>query len=177
MLVLLSACGGVNLEVHRGTFVAIVGPAGSAKSALPHRPDQVRAGFVFQRSNLLPTLSVRENILLPLAVAGRTPDPAWFTTVVGATGLRDLLRHRPGQLSGGQQQRVACARALISKPDVIFADEPTANLDSRAGAGVLTLLRTLVHDHQQTVVMATRDPSAADYADRVVTLADELLVS
>jgi putative ABC transport system ATP-binding protein len=133
---------------------------------------RTKVGFIFQQFNLLPTLTAEENILLPLAIAGRKPDRAWFDTV----GLRDRLKHRPSQLSGGQQQRVACARALISRPDIIFADEPTGNLDSRAGADVLTFLRNSVVQHGQTIVMVTHDPVAASYADRVIFLADGHLV-
>jgi putative ABC transport system ATP-binding protein len=120
----------------------------------------------------LPTLTAQENILLPLAIAGRKPDRAWFDTVVDTVGLRGRVGHRPSQLSGGQQQRVACARALISRPDIVFADEPTGNLDSRAGADVLGLLRNSVVEHGQTIVMVTHDPNAASYADRVIFLAD-----
>jgi putative ABC transport system ATP-binding protein len=135
-----------------------------------------RIGFVFQQFNLLPTLTAGENISLPLDIAGRKPDPAWYDEVVRATGLSDRLRHRPSELSGGQQQRVACARALVTKPDVVFADEPTGNLDSRSGAEVLSFLQSTARDHGQTVVMVTHDPIAAGYADRVVFLADGLLV-
>jgi putative ABC transport system ATP-binding protein len=133
-------------------------------------------GFVFQQFNLLPTLTAGENITLPLDIAGRKPDPAWLAEVIGAVGLEDRLSHRPAELSGGQQQRVACARALASRPAVIFADEPTGNLDSRSGAEVLTFLRRSVRDLGQTVVMVTHDPVAASYADRVIFLADGALV-
>jgi len=139
------------------------------------RRDQV--GFVFQQFNLLPTLSAKENILLPLSIAGRKPDPAWFDAVIDTIGLRDRLGHRPAQLSGGQQQRVACARALLAKPAVVFADEPTGNLDSRSGAEVLGFLRGSVRDFGQTVVMVTHDPNAASYADRVVFLGDGQVVA
>jgi putative ABC transport system ATP-binding protein len=135
-----------------------------------------KVGFVFQQFNLLPTLTAEENILLPLSIAGRKPDPQWFDTVIDTVGLRDRLRHRPTQLSGGQQQRVACARALVTRPDVIFADEPTGNLDSRSGAEVLAFLRNSVRDFGQTVVMVTHDPNAASYADRVIFLADGQIV-
>jgi putative ABC transport system ATP-binding protein len=131
-----------------------------------------RIGFVFQSFNLLPALDARANILLPLNLAGKTPDKAWFTDVVTRLGLNDRLGHRPAELSGGQQQRVAIARALLPHPDVVFADEPTGNLDSRSGAQVLSLLRSSVRETGQTVVMVTHDPVAASYADRVVLLAD-----
>jgi len=195
------ALRGVDVEIEAGRFTAIMGPSGSGKSTLMHclagldavtrgdvwigdvtltglsdnglttlRRDKV--GFVFQQFNLLPTLSAEENILLPLAIAGRKPDQQWFDTVIDAVGLRDRLGHRPAQLSGGQQQRVACARALVARPEVIFADEPTGNLDSRSGAEVLGFLRDSVAKFGQTVVMVTHDPNAASYADRVVFLAD-----
>jgi putative ABC transport system ATP-binding protein len=127
---------------------------------------------VFQSFNLLPVLDARENILLPMQLAGLRPDRAWLDDVIGRLGLRDRLRHRPHELSGGQQQRVAVARALLPRPDVVFADEPTGNLDSRSGAEVLDLLRSSVRETGQTVVMVTHDPGAAAYADRVVLLAD-----
>jgi putative ABC transport system ATP-binding protein len=135
-----------------------------------------RIGFIFQSFNLLPTLTARQNIMLPLELAGRRPDPAWQRTVIEVLGLGDRLHHMPAQLSGGQQQRVACARALLPRPDVIFADEPTGNLDSRAGQGVLEFLRRSVRELGQTIVMVTHDPGAAAYADRVVLLADGRLV-
>jgi putative ABC transport system ATP-binding protein len=135
-----------------------------------------RIGFVFQAFNLVPTLTAEENILLPLAIAGRRPDPAWFDEVIDTVGLRDRLDHRPGELSGGQQQRVACARALMSQPDIVFADEPTGNLDSTSGAEVLGFLRKAVDEHGQTVVMVTHDPGAAGWTDRVVFLADGRVV-
>jgi putative ABC transport system ATP-binding protein len=137
---------------------------------------RTQVGFIFQQFNLLPTLTAEENILLPLSIAGRRPDPAWFKTVIEAVGLGDRLRHRPSQLSGGQQQRVACARALVSRPAVVFADEPTGNLDSRSGAEVLGFLRDSVRQYGQTIVMVTHDPNAASYADRVVFLADGAIV-
>jgi len=199
------ALHGVGVELERGHFTAIMGPSGSGKSTLMHclagldtvtrgevhigetrvtglsdksltnlRRDKV--GFVFQQFNLLPTLSAEENILLPLAIAGRKPDKQWFDTVIDTVGLRDRLGHRPSQLSGGQQQRVACARALVSRPEVIFADEPTGNLDSRSGAEVLNFLRRSVREFGQTIVMVTHDPNAASYADRVVFLADGRVV-
>jgi putative ABC transport system ATP-binding protein len=200
------ALRGVSAEFGRGRFTAIMGPSGSGKSTLMHclagldavtrgevwigdqkvtglgdagltRLRRDRVGFVFQQFNLLPTLSAEENILLPLAIAGRKPDREWFDTVVDTVNLRDRLKHRPAQLSGGQQQRVACARALVSRPEVVFADEPTGNLDSRSGAEVLGFLRQSVRDHGQTIVMVTHDPGAASYADRVVFLADGVIVS
>ncbi|HEV2089420.1 MAG TPA: ABC transporter ATP-binding protein [Cryptosporangiaceae bacterium] len=201
----VNALAGVTAEFGRGQFTAIMGPSGSGKSTLMHclagldsvsRGDvwigdtQVntlgdrgltelrrnKVGFVFQQFNLLPTLSAEENITLPLAIGGRKPDQEWMGTVVEAVGLADRLSHRPNQLSGGQQQRVACARALITKPDVVFADEPTGNLDSRAGADVLNFLRKSVRDFGQTIVMVTHDPNAASYADRVIFLADGSVV-
>ncbi|WP_127503719.1 ABC transporter ATP-binding protein [Actinoplanes solisilvae] len=191
----------VDVEFAAGGFTAVMGPSGSGKSTLMHclagldtvtrgeihlgatrvtglgdraltRLRRERVGFVFQQFNLLPVLTAEENIRLPLDIAGRRPDPEWFRTVVDTVGLGDRLRHRPAQLSGGQQQRVACARALIARPEVVFADEPTGNLDSRSGAEVLGFLRASVHDHGQTIVMVTHDPVAASYADRVVFLAD-----
>jgi putative ABC transport system ATP-binding protein len=195
------ALAGVDVTFARGAFTAIMGPSGSGKSTLMHclagldapssgrvflgdteltslRDDQLtrlrreRIGFVFQSFNLLPVLDARENIVLPMQLAGRRPDPGWFDAVVARLGLRDRLRHRPAELSGGQQQRVAVARALLPRPDVVFADEPTGNLDSRSGAEVLDLLRSSVRETGQTVVMVTHDPAAAAYADRVVLLAD-----
>jgi putative ABC transport system ATP-binding protein len=199
------ALRGVSVELERGRYTAIMGPSGSGKSTLMHclagldtvtrgevfiadvqvtglndsgltalRRDKV--GFIFQQFNLLPTLTAEENVLLPLAIAGRKPDQAWFDTVIDTVGLRDRLRHRPSQLSGGQQQRVACARAMVSRPEVIFADEPTGNLDSRSGAEVLGFLRDSVRQYGQTIVMVTHDPNAASYADRVVFLADGQIV-
>jgi putative ABC transport system ATP-binding protein len=199
------ALRGVNVELARGRFTAIMGPSGSGKSTLMHclagldavpRGEvyigntrltgmsdrqltglrRTKVGFVFQQFNLLPTLTAEENITLPLAIAGRKPDKAWFDTVIDTVGLRDRLRHRPSQLSGGQQQRVACARALVSRPDVVFADEPTGNLDSHSGAEVLGFLRNSVREFGQTVVMVTHDPNAASYADRVIFLADGAVV-
>jgi putative ABC transport system ATP-binding protein len=200
------ALRGVDAQLGRGRFTAIMGPSGSGKSTLMHclagldtvtrgevyigdtkvtglrdkaltklRRQQV--GFIFQQFNLLPTLSAEENILLPLSIAGRKPDQQWFDTVIDTVGLRDRLKHRPSQLSGGQQQRVACARALVSRPEVIFADEPTGNLDSRSGAEVLGFLRDSVRTFGQTIVMVTHDPVAASYADRVIFLADGSVVS
>ncbi|MEU4681236.1 ABC transporter ATP-binding protein [Micromonospora sp. NPDC023737] len=199
------ALDGVDLDFAAGRFTAIMGPSGSGKSTLLHclagldRPSagsvrigdvdldslndrrltllrRDRVGFIFQKFNLLPALTAEQNIVLPLAIAGRRPDPAWLRQVVAAVGLTDRLRHRPAELSGGQQQRVAIARALITRPWVIFADEPTGNLDSRAGADVLGLLREAVHTLGQSVIMVTHDPVAAARADRVVLLADGRLV-
>jgi putative ABC transport system ATP-binding protein len=191
----------VDVDLHRGQFTAIMGPSGSGKSTLMHclagldsvtagtvflgdtevtalddraltvlRRDRV--GFVFQSFNLVPTLTALENIRLPLDLAGRSPDKEWLDTVIDTIGLRDRLTHRPTELSGGQQQRVACARAMIARPEVIFADEPTGNLDSRSGAEVLGFLRRSVEDTGQTIVIVTHDPRAAAYADRALFLAD-----
>ena len=191
----------VTIGFDTGAFAAIMGPSGSGKSTLMHclagldtvtsgsvlvgdtqisgladreltlfRRDHV--GFIFQSFNLLPALTAEQNIRLPLQLAGRHPDPRWFQEVVGVLGLGDRLGHPPRELSGGQQQRVACARALISRPDVIFADEPTGNLDSRSGAEVLTFLRHSVREFGQTIILVTHDPVAASYAERVVFLAD-----
>jgi putative ABC transport system ATP-binding protein len=186
-------------------FTAIMGPSGSGKSTLMHilagldRPtsgsvvlDGVeltelddrkltelrrdKVGFVFQSFNLLPVLDARENIVLPLSIAGRKPDKAWVDQLIRTVGLNDRRTHRPAELSGGQQQRVAVARALVSKPAVVFADEPTGNLDSKASAGVLDLLRQAVDEFGQTVIMVTHDPAAAAHADRLITLRDGKLV-
>ncbi|WBQ08509.1 ABC transporter ATP-binding protein [Kribbella sp. CA-293567] len=202
----VDALAEVDLEFGKGRFTAIMGPSGSGKSTLLHclagldRPTtgQVilgdveltkldekrlthlrrdRIGFVFQAFNLVPTLSALENITLPLDLANRKPDAEWLDKVIDAIGLRDRLSHRPAELSGGQQQRVACARALVSRPEVVFADEPTGNLDSRSSADVLGFLHRSVRDFGQTVVMVTHDPTAASYADRVVFLADGRLRS
>ncbi|WP_238013346.1 ABC transporter ATP-binding protein [Dactylosporangium sp. AC04546] len=199
------ALHGVSVDLERGHFTAIMGPSGSGKSTLMHtlagldsvtRGDvfigdtkltgmsdgdltnlrRTKVGFIFQQFNLLPTLTAEENILLPLSIAGRKPDKAWYDTVITTVGLRDRLGHRPSQLSGGQQQRVACARALVARPEVIFADEPTGNLDSRSGAEVLSFLRNSVREFGQTIVMVTHDPNAASYADRVIFLADGKIV-
>ncbi|WP_442907657.1 ABC transporter ATP-binding protein [Kineococcus sp. G2] len=195
------ALAGVDVEFSRGEFTAIMGPSGSGKSTLMHclagldtasagqvflggteltalrdaeltRLRRDRIGFVFQSFNLLPVLTAGENLVLPLQLAGRSPDRAWHDEVVDRLGLVDRLRHKPSELSGGQQQRVAVGRALLPRPDVVFADEPTGNLDSRSGAEVLGLLRSSVREFGQTVVMVTHDPVAASYADRVVLLAD-----
>jgi putative ABC transport system ATP-binding protein len=191
----------VDVEFERHRYSAIMGPSGSGKSTLLHclagldrltagkiylgdteisslsekrltliRRDQI--GFVFQAYNLIPTLTAKENIVLPLALAGNKPDQATFDRVVDTVGLRDRLGHKPNELSGGQQQRVAVARALVSQPEIIFADEPTGNLDSRAGSEILGFMRRAVDELGQTIVMVTHDPSAASYADRVVFLAD-----
>jgi putative ABC transport system ATP-binding protein len=197
----IDALAGVTVDFQRGHYTAIMGPSGSGKSTLMHclagldlvsrgevwiGDTQVntlgdrgltelrrnKVGFIFQQFNLLPTLTAAENITLPLAIGGRKPDKDWLDLVIKTTGLGDRLSHRPTQLSGGQQQRVACARALASKPDVVFADEPTGNLDSRSGADVLQFLQSSARDFGQTIVMVTHDPNAASYADRVIFLAD-----
>jgi putative ABC transport system ATP-binding protein len=199
------ALDGVSVDFAAGRFTAIMGPSGSGKSTLMHcaagldtvsagtvsigsteitelsdkaltRLRRARIGFIFQSFNLLPTLTAAQNIELPLELAGRKPDTQWYRHVVGVLGLADRLHHTPSQLSGGQQQRVACARALLSRPDVIFADEPTGNLDSRSGAEVLSFLRTSVRELGQTIVMVTHDPNAASYADRVILMGDGRLV-
>jgi putative ABC transport system ATP-binding protein len=201
----VTALDDISVDIRRGRFTAIMGPSGSGKSTLMHALaglDTVdsgavwigetqlttlsdkgladlrrnRVGFVFQQFNLLPTLSAEENITLPLAIAKRRPDQEWFDQVVSAVGLADRLTHRPSELSGGQQQRVACARALLPKPDVIFADEPTGNLDSRSSGEILRFLRRSVDEFHQTIVMVTHDATAAAYADRVVFLLDGKLV-
>jgi putative ABC transport system ATP-binding protein len=199
------ALDAVDVDISRGRFTAIMGPSGSGKSTLMHclagldtvtsgqiwvggteittlkdkkltqlRRDHI--GFIFQAFNLLPTLNAAENITLPMDIAGRKPDRQWLDKVIETVGLADRLKHRPNQLSGGQQQRVAVARALAAQPDIIFGDEPTGNLDSRAGAEVLGFLRKSVDELGQTIVMVTHDPVAASYADRVLYLADGRIV-
>ena len=197
----VAALKSVNVELGKGQFTAIMGPSGSGKSTLMHcmagldtvTSGQVligdvdlatlkekdltqlrrdRLGFVFQAYNLIPTLTAIENITLPLDLAGNSGDKEWIDSVIAAIGLQDRLNHRPSELSGGQQQRVACARAMASRPEIIFGDEPTGNLDSRAGGEVLAFLRRSVDDLGQTMVMVTHDANAAAFADRVIFLAD-----
>ncbi|GLZ09309.1 ABC transporter ATP-binding protein [Actinomadura sp. NBRC 104412] len=199
------ALDAVTLGVPRGRFTAIMGPSGSGKSTLMHcmagldsvdsgqvfigdtdltrlkdkqltRLRRDKVGFIFQAFNLVPTLTALENITLPMDIAGRKQDKEWLDHVIDTVGLRPRLKHRPSELSGGQQQRVACARALASRPEIIFADEPTGNLDSRSGAEVLGFLRESVRSMGQTIVMVTHDPSAAAYADQVVFLSDGRIV-
>lgn len=195
----------VSVEFTSGAFTAIMGPSGSGKSTLMHclagldttdrgtvtighttltglgdkaltklRRDKI--GFIFQQFNLLPTLTAEENITLPAAIAGTKADPDWIKRIIHTLDLTDRLGHKPTELSGGQQQRVACARALAARPEVVFADEPTGNLDTRSGSEVLNFLRTSVDDFGQTIVMVTHDPTAAAYADRIVFLADGQIV-
>ena len=202
----VEALRGVSLELQSAEWTVIMGPSGSGKSTLLHllagldRPTdgkvylgdtdlttlndkqltqlrRDRVGFVFQAFNLIPTLTASENITLPLDIAGRDVDRGWFDQVVDTIGLRDRLSHRPAELSGGQQQRVAGARALVTRPAIIFADEPTGNLDSKSGAELLAFLRSSVDDHDQTIVMVTHDAHAASFADRIVFLADGRIVS
>ena len=199
------ALDGVSVEFATGRFTAIMGPSGSGKSTLMHsvagldhltsgtvligdtdistlndrkltqlRRDRI--GFIFQSFNLVPTLTAAENIALPAKLAGRTIDPEWFIHVIGTVGLHKRLQHRPSELSGGQQQRVAVARALASRPEIIFADEPTGNLDSLAGAEILSFMRSAVRELGQTIVMVTHDPVAASYADRALFLVDGRIV-
>ncbi|MGG2459779.1 ABC transporter ATP-binding protein [Streptomyces sp. RGM 3693] len=201
----VTALAGVSARFLRGEFTAIMGPSGSGKSTFMHclagldtptsgtarigdtdlgslndaqltKVRRERIGFVFQAFNLLPTLTAWENITLPCHLAGHTPDQAWLTDLINLLGLADRLDHRPAQLSGGQQQRVACARALATRPAIVFADEPTGNLDSRAGAEILSFLRSSAQELGQTTVMVTHDPVAAAYADRALFLADGSLV-
>ncbi len=195
----------VSTAFDRGRFTAIMGPSGSGKSTLMHilagldaptagtvtldgreitrlddgaltRLRREKFGFVFQFFNLLPVLTAEENLVLPLSIAGRTPDQAWVDQLIRTVGLEDRRTHRPSELSGGQQQRVAVARALVSKPAVVFADEPTGNLDSKASEDVLRLLRDAVDEFGQTVIMVTHDPAAAAHADRLLTLRDGRIV-
>ena len=197
----VDALAGVTVAFPAGRFAAIMGPSGSGKSTLMHilagldpptsgevavggvqltglgdaeltRLRRDRIGFIFQTFNLLPVLDAEENILLPLSIAGRKPDREWFDRLIDTVGIRDRLGHRPAEMSGGQQQRVAVARALISRPAVVFADEPSGNLDSKASNDVLELLRHAVDDFSQTVVMVTHDAHAASFADRLLVLAD-----
>ncbi len=199
------ALAGVTVGFPAGQFTAIMGPSGSGKSTLMHllagldRPTsgsvvldgtelsklddkrltdvrRDKVGFIFQSFNLLPVLSAQENIELPLSIAGRKPDRAWMDSLIATVGLGDRLRHRPAELSGGQQQRVAVARALASRPRVVFADEPTGNLDSKTSAEVLELLRRCVDEFGQTIVMVTHDARAASYADRLLELEDGIVV-
>ena len=199
------ALDGASVAIPRGRFTAVMGPSGSGKSTLVHAiagldhvdSGQVllgdtdlatlserqrtllrreRLGFVFQAFNLVPALTAQENLTLPLTLAGKRPDPAWQAELVAMLGLGGRLTHRPSQLSGGQQQRVAVGRALIARPELVFADEPTGNLDSRSGAAVLTFLRDATRTLGQTIVMVTHDPVAASYADRVVFLTDGRVV-
>jgi putative ABC transport system ATP-binding protein len=197
----VDALAGVSTGFERNRFTAIMGPSGSGKSTLMHilagldkptagrvtvdgeeitdlddkeltRLRRDKLGFVFQFFNLLPVLTAEENLVLPLSIAGRKPDQAWVDQLVDTVGLGDRRTHRPSELSGGQQQRVAVARALVSKPAVVFADEPTGNLDSKASQDVLKLLRQAVDSFGQTVIMVTHDPAAASHADRLITLRD-----
>jgi putative ABC transport system ATP-binding protein len=201
----VTALDAVTVDFRANEFTAIMGPSGSGKSTLMHtvagldtlteghafigdtevsglddskltqlRRDKI--GFIFQAFNLVPTLSARENIALPMALAGRKPDPAWFDLVVETVGLGDRLGHRPSELSGGQQQRVAVARALAGRPEIIFGDEPTGNLDSRTGTEILAFMRQAVENLGQTIVMVTHDPVAASFAQRVLFLADGRIV-
>jgi putative ABC transport system ATP-binding protein len=199
------ALNGLSVEFEKGHFTAIMGPSGSGKSTLLHclagldtlttgqiylgdvdvgalddrhltKLRRERVGFVFQAFNLIPTLTAGENVVLPLALAGRRPEPEWLERVIAAVGIGDRLRHRPSELSGGQQQRAAAARALVTRPDIVFADEPTGNLDSHASGELLAFMREAVRDLGQTIVMVTHDPLAASHADRVVFLADGAIV-
>lgn len=199
------ALDGVDVDLGRGRFTAILGPSGSGKSTLMHcmaaldtptsgsvvidgvevaglrdtaltKLRRDRVGFVFQSFNLVPTLTARENITLPLDIAGRKVDQAWLDLIIDTVGLRDRLTHRPSELSGGQQQRVACARALASRPAIVFADEPTGNLDSVASAEILGFLRRSVDEFGQSIVIVTHEAAAAAYADRALFLADGLIV-
>ncbi|HWL45909.1 MAG TPA: ABC transporter ATP-binding protein [Ilumatobacter sp.] len=202
----VNALAGVDFTAEPGKFTAIMGPSGSGKSTLLHclaglddltsgqvfigdtdlatlsdrqltELRRTKVGFIFQAFNLIPTLTARENMVLPLMLGGDKPDEAWFDQVVDTVGLGPRLKHRPSELSGGQQQRVAVARALVSRPEIIFADEPTGNLDSNSGAEILQFMRSAVDGFGQTIVMVTHDPYAAAYADRAVFLADGLIVA
>ncbi len=201
----VTALDNLSVGFASGEFTAVMGPSGSGKSTLMHciagldsvtegsvfigdqdlsnlsdrqltKLRRERVGFVFQAYNLVPTLSASENITLPLDLAGTKVDQSWFDSVVETLGVADRLKHRPSELSGGQQQRVAVARAMVSRPELIFADEPSGNLDSRASADLLSFLRSAVKDHAQTIVMVTHDANAAGYADRIVFLADGRVV-
>jgi putative ABC transport system ATP-binding protein len=201
----VDALRGVSLDVIRGQLVAVMGPSGSGKSTLMHllagldtptagsvsvagieltnlddgkltRLRREHIGFVFQFFNLLPMLTAEENVVLPLSIAGERPDRDWLNELMAKMGLDDRRRHRPSELSGGQQQRVAIARALVSRPTILFADEPTGNLDSRTGEEILTLLRASADEYHQTIVMVTHEPRAAAIADRVLFLADGEIV-
>ncbi|MDN6620180.1 MAG: ABC transporter ATP-binding protein, partial [Corynebacterium variabile] len=201
----VTALDNVSVSFAAGEFTAIMGPSGSGKSTLMHcmagldtptsgsawlgttdlaslkdkeltKTRRDRLGFIFQSFNLVPTLTAEENITLPIDIAGRKVDRAWFDEVTGRLGLTDRLSHRPAELSGGQQQRVACARALVSRPEIIFGDEPTGNLDSNSSAEVLAILRASVDRDGQTVVIVTHDAKAAAYADRILFLADGRIV-
>ena len=201
----VTALDDISVAFAKGEFTAVMGPSGSGKSTLMHcmagldsvtdgsvfigdqdlstlsdrqltKLRRERVGFIFQAYNLVPTLSASENITLPLDLAGTKVDQSWFDSVVETLGVADRLKHRPSELSGGQQQRVAAARAMVSRPDLIFADEPSGNLDSKASADLLAFLRSAVKDHAQTIVMVTHDANAAGYADRIVFLADGRVV-
>ena len=199
------ALDGITVAFEAGRFTAIMGPSGSGKSTLMHclagldaltsgavyigdtylaklndkeltELRRAKVGFVFQAYNLVPTLTAKENIILPLMLGGESGDQAWIDEVIKTVGLEDRLKHRPSELSGGQQQRVAVARAMAAQPDIIFADEPTGNLDSRTSAEILDFLRRAVREYGQTIVMVTHDPNAASYADRVIFLGDGRIV-